>query len=156
VTDLESLGAEAAERLAALHARAFDRPFERPWSAKEIAQLLENASAFALLVRHEQQDAGFVLAWAPAAEAEILTLAVAPGVRRLGLGAKLIAAAMAAAMLRGAAEMRLEVADDNSPARALYEKLGFAESGRRRSYYRRENGACDAVLMLRVLPRPRV
>lgn len=138
---IASVGAEAAARLAAIHAETF----ARPWSASEIATLLANPVAFALTT-----ERGFVLAWAVGDEAEILTLAVAPDSRRAGLGAGLVAAAAAEALGRGARSMRLEVAADNAPARALYAKLGFAEAGARRGYYA-ENGA-DALVLVRKLP----
>jgi len=146
---MRNVGAEAAAQLAALHARAFDKP----WSEAEIARLLENPTAYAILSQHED---GFILAWAPGAQAEILTLAVAPEARRRGVGAGLTAAAMAAALARGAGEMILDVAEDNAPARALYQRLGFTELHRRRGYYARENGAADALILRRPLPRPMV
>ena len=36
---------------------------------------------------------------------------------------------------RGIARITLDVAEDNAPARALYDRLGFAEDGRRPNYY---------------------
>ncbi len=78
---------------------------------------------------------GFVLARVAADEAEILTLAVAPAMRRHGLGRELMQAAMAAAAGRGAASVALEVAERNAAARSLYAGLGFAGVGRRRGYY---------------------
>ena len=46
----------------------------------------------------------------------------------------------------------LEVAADNAAAQALYARAGFAESGRRRGYYRRPDGSgLDALVMQRAL-----
>jgi ribosomal-protein-alanine N-acetyltransferase len=92
------------------------------------------------------------MAWSAAGEAEILTLAVAPRARRQGVGAALVDAAGAAALLRGAASMHLEVAEANAPARALYKKLGYAEAGRRDAYYEGEGGSVDALVLKRNLP----
>jgi len=47
----------------------------------------------------------------------------------------------------GAITAFLEVAADNDGARALYQALGFAETGCRRSYYARETGNVDAITM---------
>lgn len=146
---IEVVSAEAAERLAALHARAFDRP----WSAAEIAKLLENAAVFALIARADEPH-GFVMAWAAAGDAEVLTVAVVPEARRRGVGASLVTAAGVTALVRGAASMHLEVAEDNLAARALYQKLGYAEAGRRHAYYAGEGGSVDAIVMRRALPRP--
>jgi ribosomal-protein-alanine N-acetyltransferase len=146
---IEAANADACEQLAALHARAFDKP----WSAPDIAKLLDNSAAFALVSRDTEMR-GFVLAWAAAGEAEILTIAVVPEARRKGVGASLVTAAGVAALVRGAASMHLEVAEDNVAARALYAKLGYEEAGRRHAYYAGEGGAVDAIVMRRALPRP--
>ncbi|GAM97211.1 ribosomal-protein-S18p-alanine acetyltransferase [alpha proteobacterium U9-1i] len=143
-------GSTDSEMLAALHARAF----EKPWSADAIARLLDNPSAFALIWRDGDAVLGFVLAWAVAAESEILTLAVVPEARRKGIGGGLVSGAGAAALLRGSASMLLEVGETNSAARALYSKLGFEQVGRRGGYYAGAGGATDAIVMRRALPRP--
>lgn len=137
---IEEVGADAADELARLHQRGF----AAPWTAAEFARLMETPSAFALIAPHR----GFVLGWAPGGDAEILTLAVALEARRAGVGAALVEAAAAAALVRGASSLSLEVAADNSAARALYRKLGFVESGRRPRYY--ASGA-DALLLRREL-----
>jgi|CXWL01.1.fsa_nt_gi ribosomal-protein-alanine N-acetyltransferase len=148
---IEIVGAESAETLASLHARAF----EASWSAPDIARMLENPSAFALGWR-DGELLGFVLAWAVAAESEILTLAVVPEARRKGVGTGLVSAAGAAALLRGSGSMLLEVAETNAAARALYVKLGFEPVGRRGGYYAGAGAATDAIVLRRPLPRPNI
>jgi ribosomal-protein-alanine N-acetyltransferase len=137
--------AEDAAALAALHATAF--PAAEAWGADAIRLMLEMPGAFGL----HRPGAGFVLARVAADEAEILTLAVAPGARRAGHGGALLAGAMAAAAARGAAAMFLEVSEQNAPARALYAAAGFTEAGRRRRYY--ADGA-DALVLRRGLIPP--
>lgn len=134
--------AAAAPALAALHAAAF--PPAQAWGADAIALMLDLAGGFGLWCPGQ----GFVLARVAADEAEILTLAVAPGSRSRGLGRALMASALAGARTRGAAAMLLEVAETNGPANALYASLGFVPVGRRRRYY--EDGA-DALVMRREL-----
>lgn len=146
---IEAAGADACALLAELHARAFDKP----WSAPEIAKLLDNQAVFALVSRNPEPR-GFVMAWAAAGDAEILTVAVVPEARRQGVGASLVTSAGVAALVRGAASMHLEVAEDNAGARALYAKLGYEEAGRRHAYYAGEGGSVDAIVMRRTLPRP--
>lgn len=140
---IAQVGAEASEALAAIHAGSF----ARAWSAAEFARLLANPAAFALA---HSEGRGFVLAWAVAGEAEILTLAVAPGARRGGLGAALVAEAARLAHARGAGALHLEVAEDNIAALALYAKLGFVRTGRRPGYY--AEGDVNALVMARALP----
>jgi [ribosomal protein S18]-alanine N-acetyltransferase len=148
---IEVAGPEQAEELAALHASAFDRG----WTAAEIVHMLDNPAVFALVER-EGGARGLVMAWVAAGDSELLTIAVAPQARRAGLGEALVNAACAAALVRGAGSMHLEVAVDNAAARALYKKLGFEVAGSRRDYYERPGGAVDAVVMRRSLPRPQV
>ncbi len=147
---IQAAGADACDLLADLHARAFP---ERPWSAPDIGKLLENAAVFAILSRADEPQ-GFAMAWAAAGDAELLTVAVIPEARRRGVGAALVTSAGVAALVRGAASMHLEVAEDNAAARALYAKLGYEEAGRRHAYYAGEGGAVDAIVMRRTLPRP--
>ena len=132
--------------LATLHACAFTTP--RPWSEDEFAGWLADPLGFLLV----EGDAGFLLGRAVAGEAELLTVAVAPEARGRGLGRRLVARFLYQARLRGAEVAFLEVAEDNAPARAVYAGAGFAESGRRRGYYRTPEGrAVDALVLHRVL-----
>lgn len=124
--------------LAALHAQCFDDA-PRPWSAREFDDLLAQPQTFLLTRPH-----GFLLARVILDEAELLTLGVAPDARRLGLGRDLTAEFAATSRQRGAASAFLEVAADNTPARALYAALGWQQAGIRRGYYR---PGLDAIVM---------
>ncbi len=131
--------------VAALHAAGFTTP--RPWSAAEIAGLLELPGVF--LVGDAR---GFALGRAVLDEAELLTLVVAPAARRQGLGRALLAGFEAEARARGAGRAFLEVAADNGAALALYRQEGWSEDGRRRGYYRTPEGTqVDALLLSRRL-----
>lgn len=128
-------------RLAAIHAQAFDAP----WSTSELTALMSQPGVLALA----EGDDGFILIRTVADEAEILTLAVRPGRRRAGLGAALTRAAAAAARRQGARRLILEVAEDNTAARALYDRAGFIPAGRRKAYYARAGGpAADALILI--------
>jgi ribosomal protein S18 acetylase RimI-like enzyme len=54
-------------------------------------------------------------------------LAVLPGCRGRGTGGALLAAAEAQALAEGCCKLTLEVQDDNTPARQLYERFGFRD-----------------------------
>lgn len=137
---LRAAGPEDAGALAALHADAFDRP----WSQADIAAVMAGPGALALVV----ESRGFILCRAIAGEAEILTLAVSPAARRLGVGRALVEAAAGLAAQSGAGSLFLEVAHDNVAALALYASAGFERVGLRKGYY--ATGA-DAVVMRRAL-----
>jgi ribosomal-protein-alanine N-acetyltransferase len=127
--------------MARLHGQCFTTP--RPWSAAEIGQTLANPHSFAL-TRHN----GFLLGQAVAGEAELLTIAVDPNLRRQGIGRALVAEFCSIARQKGAQTAFLEVSANNAPAIALYVTSGFAQSGIRRAYYHSADGtAIDAAVM---------
>jgi ribosomal-protein-alanine N-acetyltransferase len=149
MTILAAVGAEACARLAELHARAFDRP----WSAAEFEELLEQPGVAAITAEEAGRPLGLILVRVVAGEAEILTLAVAPEHRRAGLGRALVEAAAAAARGVGTDCLWLEAASDNEAALGLYRAAGFEVAGRRPAYYSRgpDAPAMDAVVMRRDL-----
>lgn len=125
-----------AAELAALHATAFDAP----WSAAEFAQLLNGPGVFTVA-----EPDGFILIRVVVDEAEILTLAVKPEARGVGLGGRLVGQGAVRAAHAGARRLFLEVAQDNVAARALYARAGFALMGRRKGYY--DGGRTDALVL---------
>lgn len=137
----------SAEALAAIHALAFDTP----WNAADLASLSQGPNAILLQARDGDDVAGFILCRCIADEAEVLTLAVSPAYRRRGIGSRLLENATALAGARGAGRMFLEVAADNPAAIALYETAGFCPVGKRSGYYSRVGGAVDALVMRRDL-----
>ena len=69
-----------------------------------------------------------------------------------GVGRALLAWCEAAARDGGAQRMLLEVREDNSRARAFYDRAGYEEIGRRRGYYRIRGRMIDALVLGRDLP----
>ena len=122
-----------------------------PWSADAVRETLARAGGI-VIASPDGGLAGFVLFAAVADECEILDIAVDPAVQRQGLGARLLDAALAAAMAAGARRCFLEVRDSNSGAQDFYRARGFVEDGRRKGYYRSGQGREDALLMSRALP----
>ncbi len=140
-------GPEGAPALAAIHAQAF----EHPWAAAAFDELLASPGVFALAIG----DDGFILVRRVLDEAEVLTLAVLPALRRRGLARTLVEAAAAVARQAGAEALWLEVAEDNAAAIALYDACSFAPAGRRRGYYARTGAAAvDALVLRRDLKAP--
>ena len=77
--------------------------------------------------------------------AEMVDLRVLASERRQGLGRQLLWASLTTLGDVGAVE--LEVRSSNVAARALYESLGFSETGSRSNYYATSDGREDAILM---------
>lgn len=134
---------------AALHARCFDSA----WNDTAIAEILVMPGSFGALAQIGDQPVGLVIALAVGTEAEILTLAVLPESRRRGVARRLLAWVVGRLSEVNCQRLLLEVAEDNAAARTLYAKLGFAEVGRRPSYYRRFGGTTAAVVLARALDR---
>jgi len=144
---IANVGIAHAPVLAALHAEAF----ARPWAEQEFARLLALEPAFALIEQDQDSNPrGFLLAWAPGPDAEILTLAVAPHARRAGAATALVRAAFD--HIGAAHAIILDVAEDNLAARALYARLGFVEIARRPAYYPGASGFIDALVLRKAAP----
>lgn len=135
-------GPHHAAALALIHAASFP-PGER-WGADAIVLQLGLHGAFGLV----DPRGAMLLARSVADEAEILTLAVVPDLRRQGIGARLLQQAAAQASAAGAVALFLEVSMTNAAARVLYAHCGFVEVGLRRRYY--ADGA-DALILRRTL-----
>ncbi len=122
-------------------------PPSRPWSEREFTGLLASPHCFAV------GDArAFALARVIADEAELLTIATDPALRRQGLARACMDAWQTASIRRGATRAFLEVAADNRAARALYAACGYGVAGQRRGYYRRpDGGSVDAYILERPL-----
>ncbi len=123
--------------LARIHAASFSEM----WSENTLRDMLKMSGTAAFSTAD-----GFVMVRIAADEAEILTLAVRPEARGKGQAAALVSVASAYAHGLGARAMFLEVKTSNTPARALYDRFGFREAGRRRAYY----GGREDALILRV------
>ena len=96
------------------------------------------------LVRDKQPVAAIWYQW-EAERVEVIDLRVLASERRQGLGRQLLRASLTALGDVGAVE--LEVRSSNVAARALYESLGFSETGSRPNYYSTADGREDAILM---------
>jgi ribosomal protein S18 acetylase RimI-like enzyme len=93
--------------------------------------------------------AGYLLATTIVDEAEILSIAVSADHQKCGRGTGLLRHFLAYIVAQDVKTVFLEVAADNLSALTLYYRHGFAEFGRRPSYYRRSDSDCDAILMRR-------
>ena len=124
--------------------------FSDPWSARMFRPHLYNR-AYPFLVAEEQRTVvGFAVAQTVVSEAELLDIAVHPGARGRGVGATLLEALMAQCAVQGAVTMTLEVRESNGAARALYNRYGFDQVGRRRRYY--HDPTEDALILQATLP----
>lgn len=132
------------------HMRALEQQADTAahWAEREYDALfaLEAPKRIALLAGETFDDIhGFVIARSDLDDWEIENLVVAPDRRHGGIGGRLVGEVLHQAGEAGATSVLLEVRESNHPARRLYGKLGFAETGRRPKYY--ENPQEDALLL---------
>jgi [ribosomal protein S18]-alanine N-acetyltransferase len=135
----EARAADAAA-IAALHKASF----QRGWGEDEVYGLLVEKNVVAHRAMNRRAMAGFILSRLAAGEAEILSIAIAPKQRGRGLARPLLDLNLRRLAGLGARTVFLEVDENNKPARALYRRAGFADVGRRNSYY--QSGAAALVL----------
>ncbi len=136
------MGPEHIPQVAALERACFPAD---PWSEALFREALDNPAAAVLLAQGEGGSLlGYAVVSAVLDEGNLDNIAVAPDVRRQGVGDALMKALTGFAR-ENLAVLTLEVRVSNAPAIALYEKYGFAPVGRRKNYYSvpRE----DALLM---------
>jgi [ribosomal protein S18]-alanine N-acetyltransferase len=126
------------------------------WSKAELLYFLRHPHNFAVVAEGDQPGAGgkepgiagFAIAGTLRRRGSIvgrlITIDVRADARRQGLGHALMAAVEERLRAARAAAIILEVAVDNAPAQAFYERHGFARTGRIPGYYL---GRIDALAM---------
>ena len=123
--------------------------FRDPWSEKSIASELDNQLALWLVAVENDTVAGYIGSQTVMDESDMMNVAVHPDRRRKGIAEELVTALAAALKEKGSLSLTLEVRSSNEPAKALYEKLGFVQAGRRPNYYR--NPKEDALILRKIL-----
>lgn len=117
-----------------LHAACFPN---KPWSANDFTDLKKSGCDIMA------SQNGFAVWRVVADESEIITIGVHPNARRAGIASAMLTLIENDAKQRGAQKIFLEVAENNHPARAMYERNGFVQIGVRPKYY----DGIDAILM---------
>ena len=96
----------------------------------------------------DNQCVGYILASEILGEVEIEDICVSKAYRRQGIADALIESLIALCHNMQAQYILLEVAQQNSQARALYEKHGFSLVRVRKAYYQLANNTFDDALLL--------
>lgn len=119
--------------------------FSDPWSEASIASELHNPLSTWLVALDGDRITGYVGSQAVLDGADMMNIAVDPAYRRQGVAAELVERLVTVLKEKGVICLALEVRASNTPAIALYEKLGFEIVGRRPNYYRHPKE--DALIM---------
>ena len=119
--------------------------FSDPWSESSIASELRNPLSTWFVALDNDRVVGYVGSQSVLDGADMMNIAVSPEYRRMGIAQALVERLEAALKVKGVICLALEVRASNTPAIALYEKLGFYVAGRRPNYYRHPKE--DALIM---------
>ena len=119
--------------------------FSQPWSEQSIASELTNPLSVWLVAEIDGALVGYIGSQSVLGESDVMNVAVSPDYRRQGIAETLVLTLVEELKKQGNHCLSLEVRLSNAPARSLYEKLGFAEVGRRPNYYR--NPKEDALIL---------
>ena len=123
--------------------------FSDHWSQNAVLDTLSNPQTVCLLAEKAGKAAGYLLAYLAGGEAEIARIAVPEGLKRQGIGKKLLQLLEETCKERQVGRLLLDVRESNREARAFYQKMAFQEDGVRKGFY--QSPAEDAVLMSREL-----
>ena len=132
-------------------------PTAAHWTGQQYEDLFGHSGQARLVLVAEQDDAsrlsGFLIARHVSPEWELENIVVAEECRGKGLGTQLMLAFLREAEKSNGESVFLEVRESNDAAKALYEKVGFRQTGRRKSYY--TDPLEDAILYAKTL-RPKI
>ena len=121
---IERAGAgDAAAVVALWHDCGLTRPWNDP--DRDFALAMTTDGSTVLVAREGERIAGSVMAGFDGHRGWVYYLAVAPDLRRCGLGKALMTAAEAWLRKQGAPKIQLMVRADNDAALAFYEALGL-------------------------------
>jgi [ribosomal protein S18]-alanine N-acetyltransferase len=146
ITDVEGTeGSIDLDSVAALEAASFTNPWTREMLYRELRQ--SDVAHVYVLRLPGYRVAAFCACWIIYDELHINTIAVDAALRRHGLASALMRHLMRDAARLGVKRALLEVRQSNTAAQRLYEHLGFASVGVRRSYYTQPEE--DALLLVK-------
>jgi ribosomal-protein-alanine N-acetyltransferase len=138
--------AEDVDAVLEVECRAY--PF--PWSRGNFNDSL--AAGYSAWTFHDGRDmVGYAVLMLVLDEAHLLNITILPERQRHGLGSILLEHLLAVARRHGAVRVLLEVRPSNGSGRALYERFGFAQVGRRRGYYPGHGDREDALVMAKAV-----
>lgn len=136
---------EDCEQVAQIEAASFSVP----WSLRAFTETVEKENFRYFVAEEAEEILGYCGFLFVLDEAEIPNVCVKESARCRGVGKQMMTVLMEEAKKLGMAMLYLEVRESNSPARMLYQRLGFEENGIRKNFY--EHPVENAVLMSKTL-----
>ncbi len=112
------------------------RLFSDPWTRKSLEEELACPFAKSYLLTEDGAPCAYGLFRLMAGEGEVLRIGTLPKHRRRGFARAILGHFLNQGKKEGLEKVFLEVRAGNTPARSLYETLGFREISLRPRYYR--------------------
>ena len=109
----------------------------KPWTKDDFADLQKSGCEVIA------SQNGFIVYRQTLDEAEIITIGVHPEARRTGIASAMLGIVEGILQKNGVKSIFLEVAENNRPARTLYENNGYQQIGIRPKYY----DGIDSIMM---------
>ena len=134
--------ADHVAQVAAIEKACFGR---EGWSERSVSGELTNDLALWLVAVEGDTVAGYVGSQTVCGETDMMNVAVTADFRRQGIAEKLVNVLVDELKKIESHCLTLEVRASNTPAQALYEKLGFKQVGLRPRYY--QNPREDALIL---------
>ena len=122
-----------------------------PWTLENYASSWNNSNHKIFVLEENNQIIGAIVMGIASDEGEILQFWIKKELHHQGYGKKLLQYIIDSCQKNLVQEIFLEVRSDNTPARKLYEKLGFANVGIRKDYYKVDGWVFDAIIMQKKL-----
>jgi [ribosomal protein S18]-alanine N-acetyltransferase len=117
---------------------------EEAFSKQQISYLLTDYNAISLIARVDSNIAGFIIGRIDIVRREtighIMTIDVAPPLRRKGIAKRLMIEIEEIFRKKGAQQSHLEVREGNLAAIALYKKFGYRQISMLENYYGSTHG----------------
>ena len=120
--------------------------FSMPWSENSFYSEVYGRYSITRVAVINDHIAGYIIARLILDEGHLLDMAVKSAVRRRGISRKLMEDVIRGLRLNRCKAFYLEVRASNVAARRLYENMGFAIIGTRKTYYK--NPVEDACIMM--------
>ena len=116
-----------------------------PWKADAYQEAISSDHAFVMVAEQDGKIAGFAVFYLTPPESELPDIVVSQEYRSHGLGRMLLTHCFDELRTKSIETIFLEVRVSNTPARTLYEHLGFESIGTRKYFY--SNPTEDALCM---------
>ena len=122
--------------------------FAHPWQESLFIDVLSASGKYFFVNEMDGKPVGYIILETVLDEGHITDLAVDEKYRNKGIGKELIEKVMGLARELKISSIFLEVRESNEAAKALYQKLGFKQTGKRKGYYPRNEDALAFKLTL--------